>query len=112
MLVVDDEEPLVRLATETLTHLGYSPVGFTSSVAALAAFRASPGGFDAVLTDERMPGMSGTALIREVRSIRDAIPVVLMSGYLGIDVVEANVVARKPLSYRNLATCMARALNQ
>jgi hypothetical protein len=27
VLVVDDEEPLVRLATETLEHLGYLPVG-------------------------------------------------------------------------------------
>ena len=31
VLIVDDEEPLVRLATETLAELGYAPVGFTSS---------------------------------------------------------------------------------
>ena len=80
VLVVDDEEPLVRLATETLEDLGYAPVGFTSSAAALAAFRADPGRFDAVLTDERMAGVSGSALIREVRGIRRRIPVVLMSG--------------------------------
>jgi len=47
--------------------------------AALAAFRADPQRFDAVLTDERMPGLSGSALIREVRGIRESIPVVLMS---------------------------------
>src|SRR4029077_20939887 len=111
VLVVDDEEPLVRLATETLERLGYSAVGFTSSAAALAAFRADPQRFDAVLTDERMPGMSGTALIREVRGIRDAIPVVLMSGYLGMHSVEANVVVRKPLSARDLAASMARVLH-
>ena len=40
---------------------------FTSSTAALAAFRLHPDRFDAVLTDERMPGMSGATLIREVR---------------------------------------------
>ena len=83
VLVVDDEEPLVRLATRTLEELGYVPVGFTSSAAALAAFRADPQRFDAVITDERMPGMSGSALIREVRGIRGAIPIVLMSGYVG-----------------------------
>ena len=37
---------------------------------ALAAFRADPQRFDAVLTDERMPGLSGSALIRELRGIR------------------------------------------
>jgi PAS domain S-box-containing protein len=110
VLVVDDEEPLVRLATETLERLGYAPVGFTSSAAALAAFSADPGSFDAILTDERMPGLSGSALIRELRAIRDAIPVVLMSGYLGMESVDADVVVRKPLSARDLAASIARAL--
>jgi DNA-binding NtrC family response regulator len=112
VLVVDDEEPLVRLASETLERLGYAAVGFTSSIAALAAFRADPQRFDAVLTDERMPGLSGSALIREMRGIRDAIPVVLMSGYLGMDSVQADVVVKKPLSARDLAASMARALGQ
>ena len=116
VLVVDDEEPLVRLATRTLEELGYAPVGFTSSRAALAAFRADPQRFDAVITDERMPGMSGSALIRKVRGIRDSIPVVLMSGYVGDAVAReareagAEEVLRKPLSAHDLATSLARVL--
>jgi len=117
VLVVDDEEPLVRIATRTLEELGYAPVGFTSSRAALAAFRADPLRFDAVITDERMPGMSGSALIREMRGIRDGIPVVLMSGYVGDAVArqarEARVetVLRKPLSAHDLAASLARVLH-
>jgi CheY-like chemotaxis protein len=57
-----------------------------------------------------MPGISGTALIREMRGIRDAIPVVLMSGYLGMESEDADVIVRKPLSARDLAASMARAL--
>src|SRR5262249_15128631 len=38
VLIVDDEEPLVELASRTLADLGYVPIGFTSSAAALAAF--------------------------------------------------------------------------
>jgi CheY-like chemotaxis protein len=116
VLIVDDEEPLVRLATETLEGLGYVPVGFTSSSAALAAFRADPKAFDAVITDERMPGISGAALIREVRGIRRAVPIVLVSGYVGGMVANraynagANEVLRKPLSARELATSLARVL--
>ena len=110
VLVVDDEEQLVRLATRTLEELGYAPVGFTSSTEALAAFRADPRRFDAVLTDERMPELSGTALIREVRCIRDAIPVILMSGYPGTENRDADVVVKKPLSAGDLAASMARAL--
>ena len=116
VLVVDDEEPLVRLATRTLEELGYAPVGFTSSAAALAAFRADPQRFDAVITDERMPGMSGSALIREVRGIRGGIPVVLMSGFVGGVVAcrareaGAQEVLKKPLSARDLAASLAKVL--
>jgi signal transduction histidine kinase len=110
VLVVDDEEPLVRLATETLASLGYAAEGFTSSVSALAAFRSEPGRFDALLTDERMRGLPGSALIREIRGIRDGLPVVLMSGYLGMENVDVDVVLRKPFSARDLAASMARAL--
>ena len=117
VLVVDDEEPLVRLATETLEGLGYVPVGFTSSAAALEAFRADPKAFDAVITDERMPGISGATLIREVRGIRRSVPIVLVSGYVGGLVASrayncgANEVLRKPLSARELATSLARVLD-
>jgi PAS domain S-box-containing protein len=116
VLVVDDEEPLVRLATRTLEELGYAPQGFTSSSAALEAFRADPQRFDAVITDERMPSMSGAALIREVRSIRRKIPILLVSGYLGAAVVDraynagADEVLKKPLSARELAVALARLL--
>jgi len=110
VLVVDDEEALVRLATETLKRLSYEPLGFTSSPAALAAFRADPSRFDAVLTDERMPGLSGSALIREIRAIREAIPIVLMSGYLGMESIDADVVLKKPFSARDVAESEARVL--
>ena len=116
VLIVDDEEPLVRLATRTLEELGYAPTGFTSSTAALAAFRADPQRFDALITDERMPGMSGSALIREVRCIRDRMPIVLMSGYVGGAIASnareagAEEVLKKPLSARELATSLARVL--
>jgi len=116
VLIVDDEEPLVELATRTLSELGYVPVGFTSSAAALAAFRAEPGRFDALITDERMPEISGSALIREVRGIHSSLPVVLMSGYLGTTAREAALaigadeVLQKPLSARNLAASLARVL--
>ncbi len=110
VLIVDDEEPLVQIATRMLEDLGYVPVGFTSSTAALAAFRADPQRFDALITDERMPEMSGAALIREVRGMRGSMPVVLMSGYLGATQGEADVVLQKPLSRRDFAACLAKVL--
>ena len=119
VLIVLDEEPLASLATRRLEELGYVPTGFTSSSAALAAFRAEdPGRFDAVITDERMPGMTGTALIRELRGIRREIPILLISGYLGADVVRrarevgADELLKKPVSASELAIGLARVLRQ
>lgn len=114
ILVVDDEAGLAQLTVETLVELQYDPVGFTSSLAALDAFRKDPSAFDAVITDEAMPGMSGSSLIRELRQIRESIPALLVSGYLGGTVIiqgrqaGADEVLRKPLSARDLATCLAR----
>jgi len=116
ILVVDDEEPLVHLATETLRELGYMPIGFTSSTDALAAFRSDPKHFDAVITDERMPGISGSALIREMRGIRRSIPILLVTGFVGGLVVGraynsgATEVLKKPLSAQELAASLARVL--
>lgn len=116
VLVLDDEESLVRLVTETLADLGYAPVGFTTSAAALDAFLADPQQFDAVVTDESMPGMSGSELILKLRQVRPKIPILLVSGYLGTAVVRrareagADEVLRKPLSARELATSLDRVL--
>jgi len=117
VLVVDDEESLVRLATETLTELEYTVVGFTASAPALDVFLADPKQFDAVITDESMPGLSGSELIRRVRQIRPTIPILLVSGYLSAEVVRrareagADEVLKKPLSARELAVCLERLLH-
>jgi DNA-binding NtrC family response regulator len=104
ILVVDDEESLLTLVCETLEDLGYVPIGFTSGIEAIAAFRADPKQFDLVISDERMPGLPGSTLIQEMRRIRRAIPILLVSGYLGGMVTSraynagAAEVLKKPIS--------------
>jgi PAS domain S-box-containing protein len=116
ILLVDDEEALVRLGEEMLAELGYEPVGFTSSAAALEAFRESPRRFDAVLSDEAMADMNGTDLAKALREIRPDIPIILMSGYVtplfaararNIGVAE---VLSKPLVARDIARSLAGVL--
>jgi FixJ family two-component response regulator len=115
-MIVDDERALVALAEETLAGLGYEPVGFDSSIAALQAFRAEPKRFDLVLTDETMPDLTGTEFAREVLKLRPGISIILMSGYGDTQLSEraqaAGVidVIRKPLIRRDIAEPVARAL--
>lgn len=116
VMIVDDEKLLVTLAEELLAELGYEPIGFNSSAAALAAFRAAPRRFDIVLTDETMPELVGTDLAREIRQLRPDIPIVLASGYSGAPLQErAHAVAiqevlRKPLQRKDIAECLRRVL--
>jgi CheY-like chemotaxis protein len=59
VLLVDDEPPVLAVTAEVLARLGYEPVSFSDSHAALAAFEAAPGRFDIVVTDDLMPGLTG-----------------------------------------------------
>jgi CheY-like chemotaxis protein len=116
VMIVDDERPLVALVEEMLAELGYEPVGFDSSTAALAAFRAAPERFDLVLTDEAMPDLTGTDLAREFRRHRPGVPIVLVSGHGGTQLakvaamVGVNELLCKPLQRRELADSLARVL--
>jgi len=118
ILVVDDEEALVQLTTDTLAGLGYQPEGFTSSTDALSAFEADPGRFDAVITDERMPQLTGLSLMASVRARRADLPVLLVTGYPAGTVTRrakasgAAAVLGKPLSARDLATALARSFGR
>jgi CheY-like chemotaxis protein len=116
VMIVDDEPMLVALAEEMLAELGYEPVGFDSSHAALDAFRAGPLRFDLVLTDEAMPDLVGIELAREIRRIRPDIPIILMSGHGGVPLanraaeIGLNEVLHKPLQRGDLAESFARHL--
>jgi CheY-like chemotaxis protein len=116
VLIVDDEEPLVRLDSDNLSALGYVPVPFTSTARALEAFREDPGRFGAALVDERMPGMSGIAFIRELKSLRSDLPALLITGLVSDDVIAAarsagaSDVLKKPVLLHELATRLSLAI--
>ena len=116
VMIVDDERPLVALAKEMLAGLGYQPVGFESSTAALQAFQAEPQRFDLILTDEAMPDLVGTELAHQIRRIQPTLPIILMSGHGGAQLTQraaaigAKEVLRKPLQGRDLAESLARVL--
>jgi signal transduction histidine kinase len=116
LLIVDDDPALVALAEEMLTGLGYRPVGFTDPQVALAAVRQDPARFAAVITDEMMPGLSGTQLTAAIRASAPRLPVLVVSGYGGAMLasralaVGAARVLVKPLCRADLAYALADVL--
>ena len=116
ILLVDDERPLVLLGEEMLAAIGYEPIGFDKSSAALAAFRADPDRFDLVLTDEIMPEMTGSELATALHEIRPDLPIILMTGHggpvksRGVRAAGVREVLKKPLLSADLANGLARHL--
>jgi len=117
ILVVDDEPALVALSEELLAQLGYEPVGYTDPQAAWAALQADPQGYDLLITDEIMPGLNGTQLAEQARTLRAELPMLLISGYGGSQ-LEARArlagvrrVLAKPLQGAVLAQALAEVFS-
>ncbi len=82
ILYVDDEEPLVFLVTRMLERSGYRCTGTTDPQQAVDAVRHDPHGYDLVVTDMNMPGMSGLDVARQVLAVRPDLPVLITTGYV------------------------------
>jgi signal transduction histidine kinase len=109
VLVVDDD-PIVAAGTAAmLEDLGHVAVEAASGEAALQLLCAEAG-FDMVITDHLMPGMTGTELARRIRGSWPQLPVVIATGYAEF-AAETNAAAlprlAKPYRQHDLAELMA-----
>jgi two-component system, LuxR family, response regulator FixJ len=75
--VVDDDEAMREALCEFLQVLAMSCRTFDSAEAFLAAY--TPGKFDCLITDLRMPGMGGLQLQQELRTLGSSIPVIVVT---------------------------------
>ncbi|WP_332743738.1 hybrid sensor histidine kinase/response regulator [Hydrogenophaga sp.] len=82
ILYLDDDDTLVFLVRRLLERRGYRVTAFTSQTQAIDAVRASPTGFQLLLTDFNMPGMSGLEVAKAVLEINPQLPVAVASGYI------------------------------
>ena len=114
ILVVDDEPKLREVLAATLQELGYQTRTAGSGAAALEQFENEPA--DLVLSDLRMPGMSGQQLLAELRRRAPNVPVVLMTAYGTVkDAVQAIKdgafdYISKPFELDELEATIAKAL--
>jgi len=114
ILVVDDEQIQRAILAEVLRDEGYQVVEAADGEAALQ--RVNGGGIDLILTDVRMPGISGEELLVKVREERPHLPVLLITAH---DTVEQAVAAMqagafsyiaKPINLDGLLAQVQRAL--
>jgi CheY-like chemotaxis protein len=81
VLVVDDDLTVRLIVGRVLEANGHAVCVAPSGYLALAALSAAPDAIGLVLSDVRMPGMSGLDLALEVRRSWPELPILLMSAY-------------------------------
>lgn len=81
ILLVDDEEDILKMVKRILKNLGYKVMIQNSSVKALEIFKSNPDHFDLIITDQTMPDLSGSELATELLKVRPRMPIILCSGY-------------------------------
>jgi DNA-binding NtrC family response regulator len=107
VLVVDDEGMMKEYLEEVMKRHGYCYASFVDPSEALVFMQMNSNKIDLVVTDIRMPGITGYDLAKEMLKINPSIPVILISGYFpSLNAVQEapNVkrVLSKPLSTKLL----------
>lgn len=85
VLFVDDEEETRRIFCEVLSDMGYSVIDKPDGMSALSLIRQGGVVIDLVITDYRMPGMSGLDLATALRHVLPAVPVIMLTAHGDIE---------------------------
>jgi len=81
IMVVDDEQEIVDIAKIALKSQGYQVEGYTDPRVAVQEFSKNDDRYALVISDIRMPGMSGFELARGIRAARPNVALVLMTAF-------------------------------
>ncbi|GEO40405.1 hypothetical protein SAE02_45530 [Skermanella aerolata] len=106
-ILVADDEAIAAMALERfLTRKGYRITTAVNGIEALEFHKQDPA--DVVVTDIRMPRGGGRELISSLRSLDEALPIVVMTGYMslndeqGVSTDDRLVVLQKPIEIERL----------
>ncbi|CAH2604289.1 Response regulator [Rhodovastum atsumiense] len=108
ILVVDDEVEVREILAETLEDFGYSVMTAGNGEEALSVVLREHG-VGLVITDVRMPGMTGLELADQIRHRRPDVKVVLISGYFLPQAVPQRFL-KKPFHMKDLAAIVRAEL--
>ena len=117
ILIVDDDELILKIEKKILTCLGYRVETFTNPVNALEKFLIAPESFDLAIADMAMPKMTGDKFIQELLKIKPDLPAILCTGYS--EWMDENKALEmgikwfliKPIDMQKMAVAVKEALN-
>jgi two-component system cell cycle sensor histidine kinase/response regulator CckA len=118
VLIVEDEEDVLKLAGRILSRQGYKVLEATSGNDALEVCREEKQPIHLILTDVVMPQMSGRELIEKCREVRQDFKAVYMSGYTNNAITHHGVLEKgmnyiqKPFTVDGLARKVREVLDK
>jgi DNA-binding NtrC family response regulator len=115
-LVVDDHEEIADLVKDQLLKDGYSVHEFYDPLLALDYFKEHSKKFALVITDVRMPSMSGVELVSKIKEVKQDIKAILISAFerntIDDEINRYNVeiadIFQKPILLKKLRLCVDR----
>lgn len=114
ILIVEDEVLVRMLVVDTLTERGYLTVEAGSFQEALEKFQSHGDGIAGAIIDLGLPDKPGDELVREIRSLKPDLPILLATGY-GTDTIRERLsqdarlqVLAKPFNSDGIATALQR----
>ncbi len=112
VLIIDDEPAILELISESLTRKGYTVDVAENGEKGIEKISSNEYGL--ILTDMKMPGMSGKDVLKHSRTHKtNGIPVVGMSGTPWLlDKTEFDAVLPKPFSIKELLKVTVKFLNE
>jgi two-component system cell cycle sensor histidine kinase/response regulator CckA len=118
ILVADDDEVVLQVATRVLARHGFSILTARDGVEALSLIESRPGDIAAVVLDLVMPRMNGADALIEIRKLRPDLPVILSTGYSAADAavrlagLAADAFVQKPYRREQLVAALRRVLER
>jgi DNA-binding NtrC family response regulator len=115
ILLVDDEPDIINLFKDLLENKNYEVIDFTNPLEALENYKTNWDQYGLVISDIRMPGMTGFDLLKNIKKIDATISFFLMSAndtinYSEIEGIKIDGFIQKPIRIKEFLSILEKHL--
>jgi CheY-like chemotaxis protein len=120
IMVVDDEYDIVHIVRKHLERWGYSVDTYTNPAFALQIFKNNPNRYSMILTDIRMPEMSGVTLATMMQKVKPDVKIVIMTAFeiepddlsMNLPTITHDEILKKPFSLIQICEAVKKRLGR
>jgi DNA-binding NtrC family response regulator len=117
-MIVDDEPDILFILGAVLRKWNIPHEAFSDPLKALELFETAPQNYRMLLTDNRMPEMTGLELTSKILKIRNDMPVVLMTAFevsandlaTQLPAIKREQILQKPFDMKRIHECLIKLL--